>query len=146
MTNPKNGTVEGGERPARRRPPTIDLEATEIASDPVADTAARPAVDAAEHEKAAGMTDSPGREPAAEITAPRAAPGPTSSRRWRFVGGFAAGVATAALLGAAALWFVGVVPFHHDNDRDPLLAAKVAALDRRIQALATPTTAPPPSR
>ena len=36
MTNPKNGTVEGGERSPspRRRPPTIDLEATEIAGDP----------------------------------------------------------------------------------------------------------------
>jgi hypothetical protein len=147
MTNPKNGTVEGGERPARRRPPTIDLEATEIASDPVADTAAQPAVDATEHETAAGMTDSPGTGPPGESAARQAAAtGPTPSRRWRFVGGFAAGVATVALLGAAALWFVDAVPFHHDGDHEPLLAAKVAALDRRIQELATASTAPPPSR
>ena len=41
MTNPKNGTVEGGERPqsSRRRPPTIDLEATEIAISTVLEVA-----------------------------------------------------------------------------------------------------------
>lgn len=133
MTNPKNGTVEGGERPPRRRPPTIDLEATEIASEPVADKAAQPGADEAE-QGSAGATDSPGTGPPGEI--PRAtATGP--SRRWRFVGGFAAGASTAALLGAAALWFLGAVPFRHDADREQLLAAKVAALDHQIQELAT---------
>jgi hypothetical protein len=146
MTNPKNGTVEGGERPPRRRPPTIDLEATEIASEPVADQAAQPGADVAEQSPAGG-TESPGTGPPGETTAPQAAAaGPTPSRRWRFVGGFAAGASTAALLGAGVLWFLGAVPFRHDTDREQLLAAKVATLDHRIQELATQSTASPPSR
>ena len=144
MTNPKNGTVEGGERPPRRRPPTIDLEATEIASEPVADQAAQPGADVAE-QRPAGGTGSSGTEPPGETPQATAA-GPTASRRWRFVGGFAAGASTAALLGAGVLWFLGVVPFRHDADREQLLAAKVAALDHRIQELATQSTASPPSR
>jgi hypothetical protein len=146
MTNPKNGTVEGGERPqsSRRRPPTIDLEATEIASEPVADKAVEPGVEAAE-QNPAGATDS--TESPDETTAPRAnASGPTPSRRWRFVGGFAVGAATAALLGAAALWFLGAVPLRTDTEQERALATKVAALDHRIQDLATQSTARPPSR
>jgi hypothetical protein len=142
MTNPKNGTVEGGERPPRRRPPTIDLEATEIASEPVAEQAAQPG---GAEQSAAGATDSPGMGPPGDTTAPRTtAAGPTPSRRWRFVGAFAAGASTAALLGAAVLWFLAAVPFRPDTEA--LLAAKVAALDLRIQGLATPSTASPPSR
>jgi hypothetical protein len=138
MTNPKNGTVEGGDRPPRRRPPTIDLEATEIASEPVADKAAQPGAEEAE-QGPAGTTDSPGTGPPGET--PRAT-GP--SRRWRFAGGFAAGASTAVLL--AALWFLVAVPFRRDTDREQLLAAKVAALDHRIQELATQSAAAPPSR
>ena len=142
MTNPKNGTVEGGERPPRRRPPTIDLEATEIASEPVADQAAQPGADVAAEGPASGSdsTGGPGETTAARATAV----GP--SRRWRFVGAFAAGVLTAALLGTAVLWFLGAVPFRHDTDREQLLAAKVATLDHRIQELATQSTAAPPSQ
>ena len=134
MTNPKNGTLEGGERPPRRRPPTIDLEATEIASEPVADQAAQPGADVAAEGPASGSdsTGGPGETTAARATAV----GP--SRRWRFVGAFAAGVLTAALLGTAVLWFLGAVPFRRDTDREQLLAAKVAALDHRIQELAAP--------
>jgi hypothetical protein len=140
MTNPKNGTVEGGERPSpRRRPPTIDLEATEIASDPPPQSA----VEGAEAETAAGPTDSPAGEAPGAPTAPSAAPTrPPRARRWRFVGGFAAGAVTAAMLGAAALWFLGVVPLPRDGDQDPRLAAKLAALDHRVGELAMQLAAP----
>jgi hypothetical protein len=136
MTNPKNGTVEGGERPqsARRRPPTIDLEATEIASDP----AASPAVDAPASEKAADATDPPrGETPRATTASPAAATGPTRAPRGRLVGAFALGVVTTAVLGAAALWSLGILPLHLDADHEPRLAAKVAALDRRMEELTT---------
>jgi hypothetical protein len=138
MTNPKNGTVEGGERPSpRRRPPTIDLEATEIASDP------QSAVEGADAEKAAGATDSPaGEAPGATTAPPAATPGPARARRGRFVGGFAAGVVTAAVLGGAALWSLGLVPLHQDGAQDPRLAVKLAALDHRVQELATQLAAP----
>jgi hypothetical protein len=149
MTNPKNGTVEGGERPPRRRPPTIDLEATEIASEPLADQAAQPGADVAEQSPGGG-SDSPGTGPPGETTVPRGTvAGRTPSRRWRFVwfvGAFAAGASTAALLGAGALWSLGAVPFRYDTEREQLLAATVAALDHRIQELATQSTASPPSR
>jgi hypothetical protein len=143
MTNPKNGTVEGSERPQspRRRPPTIDLEATEIASDPVVDPAAPPAADATEQENPAGVTDPPAGEAPGATTASRAATGPSRTGRWRFVGAFVIGAATTAVLGAGALWSLGAVPLHLNGDHE--LAAKVAALDRRIQALATQPAASP---
>jgi hypothetical protein len=138
MTNPKNGTVEGGERSPspRRRPPTIDLEATEIAGDPPP----RPAVEDADAEKAADATHSPASE--APGASPAANTGPTPRRGWRFVGGFAVGVVTAAALGATALWSLGVVPLHRDGDQEPRLAAKLAALDHRVEELATQPPAP----
>ncbi|HXW30666.1 MAG TPA: mitofilin family membrane protein [Xanthobacteraceae bacterium] len=141
MTNTKNGTVEGGERPQspRRRPPTIDLEATEIASDPPPPSAAA----GADEEKAAGETHSPAAEAPGATPAPPATPaGPIRVRRWRFLGAFLAGAATAAVLGAAALWSLGALPLTRDHDQEPLLAAKVAGLDRRLQELATPLPAP----
>ena len=141
MTLPKNGTVEGGERPQspRRRPPTIDLEATEIAREPREDSAASPAADAAasENQAEAGGSDPPAGDAPGPAARPRATTtGRAPARRWRFVGAFAAGVATAVVLGAAALWSLGAVPLHLEGDHEPKLAAKVAALDRRIQELA----------
>jgi hypothetical protein len=142
MTLPKNGTVEGGERPQspRRRPPTIDLEATEIAREPpsAADTAA------SENPAEAGANDPPGGDAPGPAAAPRATTtGPTPPRRWRFVGAFAAGAATAVLLGAAALWSLGAVPLRLEGDHEQQLAAKVAALDRRIQGLTSRQPAAP---
>jgi hypothetical protein len=136
MTIPKNGTVEGGERPPspRRRPPTIDLEATEIASDPPP----QPAVEEADAEKTADPSP-PGEAP--DATAAPHAP-PIRARRWRFVGGFAAGAVTVAGLGAAALWFFGAVPLHRDGDQDARLAAKLAALDHQVHELAAQLSAP----
>jgi hypothetical protein len=142
MTLPNNGTVEGGERPQspRRRPPTIDLEATEIAREPpsAGDTAA------SENPAEAGANDPPGGDAPGPAAGPRATTtGPTPPRRWRFVGAFAAGVATAVLLGAAALWSLGAVPLRLADDHEQQLAAKLAALDRRIQELTSQRPAAP---
>jgi hypothetical protein len=147
MTLPKNGTVEGGERPQapRRRPPTIDLEATEITREPLGDPAAPPAGDAASANPAeAGADDPPADDAPGPAAGPRAAAAQRSTppRRWQFVGGFAVGAAAAVLLGAAALWSLGAVPLHLEGDHEPLLATKVAALDRRIQELARQPSAP----
>jgi hypothetical protein len=148
MTLPKNGTVEGGERPQspRRRPPTIDLEATEIAREPLGDPAAPSAADAAasENPAEAGANDPPPGDAPGPAAAPRATTtGPTPARHWRFVGAFAGGAATAVLLGAAALWSLGAVPLHLEGAHQPQLAAQLATLDRRIQELASHQTAAP---
>lgn len=139
MTNPKNGTLEGGdgERPKspRRRPPTIDLEATEIASEATADATESPDADKI-----------PTPDPPSQATLPPPAPAATRvARRWpRFAAAFVAGAGSTALA-AAALWFLGVMPLGRVSD-EPKLAAKVAALDRRLEELATRPAPPQPSR
>jgi hypothetical protein len=151
MTNPKD-SAEGdeSERPKspRRRPPTIDLEATEITVEPAAAAAPPPGAVPEENPRAAGATDPPS-EGAPAAAAPPASQsagtaGATASGRWRFAGGVAAGAGTTALV-VAALWLLDAVPLRPATDHEPMLAAKVAALDRRIQELATRPAVSPPS-
>lgn len=148
MTNPKDGTVDGGERERpkapRRRPATIELEATEIASDPVPDPSQEVAMEAAREHPAEG-DDSPSAAKAA-TAAPSSPPaGPAArSPRWRFVAAFAAGAAITALA-AAALWGGGILSARLAPDHAPALAAQLAALDRRIDALAARPVASQPA-
>jgi hypothetical protein len=146
MTNPQSGTLEGGERELpkspRRRPATIDLEATEIVSDP--QTSPDPAGDPAgprtpgDVETARPPPEEPPQAPPPPAAPPREDAVARPSRHWPIVAAFVAGAGMVALMGLA-VWFLGAVPPQPGGDRDSTLAAKVAALDRRISALTTPS-------
>jgi hypothetical protein len=147
--------------PGGRRPPTIDLVATEFESSPVAEPAAAPpagpaaqvraeANDApptapAEAEEAAAAPESaqpsvaaPAAEPpgAAEASAQTTPPnqpaaGAPARRRFGWLALIAAGIAGGAVA-TAAVWLAGRFP---DNDTS-LLEAKLAGLEQHIRDVA----------
>jgi len=131
--------VPGGRR--RRPPSTIELEATEVASEP----------------GAAGDSTTPSRpepEPATEPEPPQPGPiGEEASRRekngaWRLIGAGVGGAAIAVLV-LGGLWTFGFLPNRVDEagKESTALAAKVAGLERQVSELAGhPQAAPDQKR
>ncbi len=124
--------VPGGRR--RRPPSTIELEATEVASEPGAtgDSAA---------------PSQPEPDPAAEPEPPQTAPtGEGASRRqkngaWRLIGAGIGGAAIAMLV-LGGLWTFGLLSYRADEAGNQWIA-KVAGLERQVRELAAPTPAAP---
>ena len=124
--------VPGGRR--RRPPSTIELEATEVASEPGAtgDSAA---------------PSQPEPDPAAEPEPPQTRPiGEKTGRRqkngaWRLIGAGIGGAAIAVLV-LGGLWAFGLLPYRADEVGNGL-SAKVAGLERQVRELAAPTQAAP---
>ncbi len=127
--------VPGGRR--RRPPSTIELEATEVASEPGAtgDSAA---------------PSQPEPDPAAEPEPPQTGPigGKTGRRQksgaWRPIGAGIGGAAIAVLM-LGGLWTFGLLPYRADEAGNQWigLSAKVAGLERQVRELAAPTPAAP---
>jgi len=127
--------VPGGRR--RRPPSTIELEATEVASEPGAtgDSAA---------------PSQPEPDPAAEPEPPQTGPiGEKTGRRqkngaWRPIGAGIGGAAIAVLI-LGGLWTFGLLPYRADEAGNQWigLSAKVAGLERQVRELAAPTPAAP---
>jgi len=114
-------------QPDRRRPaPTIDLEATEIAHDTIADA---PAAAAAGPEPMPSSEPPPpdGAAPPPDSTAPR--PGWAASVTWPLVG---AGLAGAVL----ALGIVGVAVLSIGGNDSSAIEARTAQLERQVADLA----------
>ena len=137
-----SGSESGAPGGRRRRPPsTIELEATEVASEP-------------------GATgDSPRSQPesapaaAAEPEPPQTAPiGAEASRRqkngaWRLIGAGIGGAAIAVLV-LGGLWTFGFLPNRASeagNERTGL-SAKLAALELQVRELAARVQAAPEAR
>ena len=127
--------VPGGRR--RRPPSTIELEATEVASEP-----------GATGDSAAPSQLEP--DPAAEPEPPQTAPtGEGASRRqkngaWRLIGAGIGGAAIAVLV-LGGLWTFGLLSYRADEAGNQWtgLSAKVAGLERQVRELAAPTPAAP---
>jgi len=127
--------VPGGRR--RRPPSTIELEATEVASEPGAtgDSAA---------------PSQPESDPAAEPEPPQTGPiGEKTGRRqkngaWRPIGAGIGGAAIAVLV-LGGLWTFGLLSYRADEAGNQWtgLSAKVAGLERQVRELAAPTPAAP---
>ncbi len=127
--------VPGGRR--RRPPSTIELEATEVASEPGAtgDSAA---------------PSQPEPDPAAEPEPPQTGPiGEKTGRRqkngaWRPIGAGIGGAAIAVLI-LGGLWTFGLLPYRADEAGNQWigLSAKVAGLERQVRELAARTPAAP---
>ncbi len=127
--------VPGGRR--RRPPSTIELEATEVASEPGAtgDSAA---------------PSQPEPDPAAEPEPPQTGPiGEKTGRRqkngaWRPIGAGIGGAAIAVLV-LGGLWTFGLLSYRADEAGNQWtgLSAKVAGLERQVRELAAPTPAAP---
>ncbi|TMJ30673.1 MAG: hypothetical protein E6G88_07175 [Alphaproteobacteria bacterium] len=127
--------VPGGRR--RRPPSTIELEATEVASEPGAtgDSAA---------------PSQPEPDPAAEPEPPQTRPiGEKTGRRqkngaWRLIGAGIGGAAIAGLV-LGGLWTFGVLPYRavEPGNEWTGVSAKVAGLERQVRELAAPTPAAP---
>jgi hypothetical protein len=136
MTSDESSGSKSGPTGGRRRPPsTIELEATEIASEPGAGAAAaadsvqsRPEPDPAEPEP-------PQTGPTGEGPNPR-----QKSGAWRLLGAGIGGAAIAALV-LGALWTFGFLPdrANEAGSASSGLAAKVAALEGQVRELATRT-------
>jgi hypothetical protein len=110
--------------PDRRRPaPTIDLEATEIASRPMAGESRSEASGDAQASAPAPEHDTGSQAP------PASAASRSRSARWPFALGAAAGVFAALAGGAVALWVGG------GNDTSAV-EARVAQLESQVEALA----------
>lgn len=123
--------------PDRRRPaPTIDLEATEIASDPVAGEssgAAGESVPGASPSEPAPEQNTDARQP------PDPPPSsPAGSIRWPVIGGVLGGAAAALAGAAVALWASG------GNDAGAL-EARVAQLEHQVEATSAQITTDPAS-
>lgn len=109
--------------PDRRRPaPTIELEATEIASHPVA--GASSGVDSGP-----SAASEPAEDTGAQASSEPPASRPGMALRWPLLGGAAFGVAATLAGGAVALWAVG------GNDTGSL-EARVAQLEQQVETLA----------
>ncbi len=127
--------VPGGRR--RRPPSTIELEATEVASEPGAtgDSAA---------------PSQPEPDPAAEPEPPQTGPiGEKTGRRqkngaWRPIGAGIGGAAVGVLV-LGGLWTFGLLPYRADEAGNQWigLSAKVAGLERQVRELAARTPAAP---
>ena len=124
--------VPGGRR--RRPPSTIELEATEVASEP-----------GATGDSAAPSQLEP--DPAAEPEPPQTAPtGEGASRRkkngaWRLIGAGIGGAAIAMLV-LGGLWTFGLLSYRADEAGNQWIA-KVAGLERQVRELAARTPAAP---
>jgi hypothetical protein len=131
-----SGSESRGPGGRRRRPrSTIELEATEVASEP----------------GAAGDSPPPSQpepEPAAEPEPPQSGPiGEEASRRqkngaWRLIGA-GIGSAAIAMLVLGGLWTFGLLPYRADEAGNQWigLSAKVAGLERQVRELAARTQA-----
>ena len=158
MASGRRGASETGQTPGARRgrtPPTIDLTATEVASEPLAQPPTDPAPEPppasppepapAEPAHAADASDPP---PAAAPEAPQAehprqaqteqpsaqnrGPWPPTERSRALVAGGLAGVGASVVI-LVALWLFGAFA---PRDDSAALAAKVAALDTQVRDLA----------
>jgi hypothetical protein len=149
--------------PSRRRPaPTIDLKATEIASEPVTPSQPiDPPVDTPQPEAQSAPAPHPGPEPqAAAFDGPEPAPAPAAATigerlaafrdaaaarlAWSLLGAAAigAGVALCMLL---ALWVFGAVGGR--ADRAAVMSARVAQVEQQVRDLAArPQPTPPDPR
>jgi uncharacterized protein YceH (UPF0502 family) len=138
MTSDESSGPGSGVPGGRRRPPsTIELEATEVASEP----------------GAAGDSAAPSRpepHPAAEPEPPQTGPiGEEAGRRekngaWRLIGAGIGGAAIAVLV-LGGLWTFGFLPNRASEagNESTALAAKVAGLERQVSELAARMQAAP---
>jgi hypothetical protein len=115
---------------SRRRPPTIDLTAKEVASsipDP------KPAAEAETPGTDADSAESPA--PGAAGTSPEGRAGSSAGRAGRYVIGAVVGVIAAAAV-AGALWFAGLLPIQ--NESAPQSAAPPARTETPVGASPSP--------
>jgi hypothetical protein len=122
---------------SRRRPPTIDLTAKEVATGS-ADPTPHPDAEAARPDGKPEAAEDTAADGATSASTASAGPADgSSSRRSRTVIGVAAGIVVAAAI-AAALWFAGLVPMPHESA--PQSAATPPRADAPAGASALPAT------
>lgn len=148
MASGRRGASETGQTPGGRRgrpPPTIDLTATEVASEPAPDPARKPEAAPAPPAEAAGEAEPPRPDPGPAEPDPPASAGaespiehkpqtwlPTDQPHALIAGGIAG--AGGALLVLLVLWLLGA--FTPRDNGTAALAGRTAALDAQVRELA----------